>query len=72
MTEHHPAQHTGSAANFDALMAVVMVGSQRFGHREHVRLTWLAVRHWQARRHRSQQIQAPRPARRRAYLQLAG
>jgi hypothetical protein len=29
---------------FDDLMALVMVGAQRFGHREHVRLTWLAVR----------------------------
>ncbi|GGQ48010.1 hypothetical protein [Couchioplanes azureus] len=29
---------------FDALMADVMAGADRFGHREHVHLTWLAVR----------------------------
>jgi hypothetical protein len=29
---------------FDALMAEVMAGATRFGHREHVHLTWLAVR----------------------------
>jgi hypothetical protein len=29
---------------FDALMAEVMAGAPRFGHREHVHLTWLAVR----------------------------
>ena len=28
---------------FDALMAEVMAGATRFGHREHVHLTWLAV-----------------------------
>jgi hypothetical protein len=33
-----------SAAVFDALMAEVMAGAARFGHREHVHLTWLAVR----------------------------
>jgi hypothetical protein len=37
-------QHAGSAAAFDALMAEVMAGASRFGHREHVHLTWLAVR----------------------------
>ncbi|MBT2207457.1 hypothetical protein [Actinomadura sp. NEAU-AAG7] len=31
-------------ADFDALMAEVMAGAERFGHREHVHLTWLAVR----------------------------
>ncbi|HXZ73977.1 MAG TPA: hypothetical protein VEH31_24320 [Streptosporangiaceae bacterium] len=36
---------TGGAAVFDALMAQVMAGAARFGHREHVHLTWLAVRH---------------------------
>jgi hypothetical protein len=30
---------------FDALMAEVMSGADRFGHRQHVHLTWLAVRH---------------------------
>jgi hypothetical protein len=34
----------GSGALFDALMAEVMAGGSRFGHREHVHLTWLAVR----------------------------
>lgn len=29
---------------FDALMAEVMATAERFGHREHVHLTWLAVR----------------------------
>lgn len=29
---------------FDKLMAEVMASSARFGHREHVHLTWLAVR----------------------------
>jgi hypothetical protein len=29
---------------FEALFAQVMAGAPRFGHREHVHLTWLAVR----------------------------
>ncbi len=33
-----------SAENFDTLLAEVMANAQRFGHREHVHLTWLAVR----------------------------
>lgn len=33
-----------SAAGFDDLMAEVMATAGRFGHREHVHLTWLAVR----------------------------
>ena len=37
------------AAGFDALMAEVMAGSDRFGHRQHVELAWLAVhRHGRA------------------------
>ncbi|GLY83415.1 hypothetical protein [Actinoallomurus iriomotensis] len=32
------------APDFDALMAEVMATAERFGHREHVHLTWLAVR----------------------------
>ncbi|MFY9650565.1 hypothetical protein [Trebonia sp.] len=44
MTTHGPAPHAGSGALFDALMAEVMAGASRFGHREHVHLTWLAVR----------------------------
>ncbi|SEG91668.1 hypothetical protein SAMN05216223_12447 [Actinacidiphila yanglinensis] len=33
-----------SPSAFDGLMAEVMTGADRFGHREHVHLTWLAVR----------------------------
>ncbi|MFC9292967.1 hypothetical protein ACFTWH_06175 [Streptomyces sp. NPDC057011] len=32
------------AADFEALMAEVTAAADRFGHREHVHLTWLAVR----------------------------
>ena len=32
------------ASSFDELMAEVMATADRFGHREHVHLTWLAVR----------------------------
>ncbi len=44
MTEQpsHPA--FGATAQFDALMAKVMAVADRFGHRQHVHLTWLAVR----------------------------
>jgi len=35
-----------SAAGFEALMADVMATADRFGHREHVHLTWLAVRRY--------------------------
>lgn len=31
---------------FDELMREVMAGSARFGHRQHVHLTWLAVRRY--------------------------
>ena len=31
---------------FDGLMAETMRTAERFGHREHVRLTWLAVRRY--------------------------
>lgn len=35
------------AAGFDALLAEVLAGSGgRFGHRQHVQLTWLAVRRY--------------------------
>ncbi|MET8152364.1 hypothetical protein ACIBSW_36400 [Actinoplanes sp. NPDC049668] len=30
--------------SFDELMGEVMAGVERFGHRQHVQLTWLAVR----------------------------
>lgn len=32
--------------SFERLMAQVMEGASRFGHREHVHLTWLAVREY--------------------------
>jgi hypothetical protein len=31
---------------FDALMAEVMTQAERFGHRQHIHLTWLAVRRY--------------------------
>ncbi|MFG1816734.1 hypothetical protein ACGFIF_23465 [Kribbella sp. NPDC049174] len=31
-------------STFDDLMGEVMASAERFGHREHVKLTWLAVR----------------------------
>jgi hypothetical protein len=34
----------GNASIFPELMADVMATARRFGHREHVHLTWLAVR----------------------------
>jgi hypothetical protein len=34
----------GSQPSFETLMAEVMRTAHRFGHREHVHLTWLAVR----------------------------
>ncbi|WP_405690702.1 hypothetical protein [Streptomyces sp. NBC_00057] len=42
MTAHPP--HAANAPDFEALMAEVMATTKRFGHREHVHLTWLAVR----------------------------
>ncbi|MBL1097317.1 hypothetical protein [Streptomyces coffeae] len=32
------------ASAFDALMSEVMAGTEHFGHRQHIHLTWLAVR----------------------------
>ena len=43
MTNDHAAEHA-SQPTFEALMAEVMTTAQRFGHRQHVHLTWLAVR----------------------------
>jgi hypothetical protein len=40
---HHGPRHTG-ASPFEELMREVMAGADRFGHREHVHLTWLAIR----------------------------
>jgi hypothetical protein len=48
MTRHpgHPVP-PGPAAGFDTLMAGVLASSGgRFGHRQHVELTWLAVRRY--------------------------
>lgn len=47
MTLHRPGPPSGygAAPAFEALMAEVTAGGERFGHREHVHLTWLAVRH---------------------------
>ena len=39
---HHGAN--GESARFAQLMGEVMAGAERFGHRQHVHLTWLAVR----------------------------
>jgi hypothetical protein len=44
MTPHQPAMRADSAPTFETLMAEVMASAERFGHREHVHLTWLAVR----------------------------
>jgi len=41
---HQHGTHPGGAPDFDELMAQVMTAAERFGHREHVCLTWLAVR----------------------------
>jgi hypothetical protein len=39
-------QPAGSAAAFETLLAEATADGARFGHREHVRLTWLAVRRY--------------------------
>jgi hypothetical protein len=44
MTPHHQKTTASGASPFDELMAEVMAAADRFGHREHVHLTWLAVR----------------------------
>jgi hypothetical protein len=44
VTSYPPGEHGAGAADFDALMAEVTGAAGRFGHREHVHLTWLAVR----------------------------
>ena len=43
---HHPHSGPGAhgASPFAELMAEVMATADRFGHRQHVHLTWLAVR----------------------------
>jgi hypothetical protein len=44
MTPHHSEAPDAARSVFDELMADVMATADRFGHREHVHLTWLAVR----------------------------
>jgi hypothetical protein len=44
MTDQHHAP--GAAPDFGALLTAAMAGSGRLGHREHVHLTWLAVRRY--------------------------
>ena len=47
MSHPRPAGHVPPAGDaFDALIAEVMAQADRFGHREHVHLTWLAVRRY--------------------------
>jgi hypothetical protein len=43
VTAGQPRQPTGDPA-FDTLMAEAIRCAERFGHREHLHLTWLAVR----------------------------
>ena len=42
--DHRPAP--ASPAPFQALMDQVTAGAERFGHRQHIHLTWLAVRRY--------------------------
>ncbi|GAA3012803.1 hypothetical protein [Streptosporangium longisporum] len=44
MTSHPSGTRAGDVPAFEGLMAEVMAVAERFGHREHVHLTWLAVR----------------------------
>lgn len=44
MTPRRPGTGLDDVSSFDELMAAVMATADRFGHREHVHLTWLAVR----------------------------
>ncbi|GAA3367650.1 hypothetical protein GCM10020367_66090 [Streptomyces sannanensis] len=52
MTIHHPSPHSTHDASgddrspFAALMAQVMADAERFGHRQHIHLTWLAIRQY--------------------------
>ncbi|MFI1994141.1 hypothetical protein [Actinoplanes sp. NPDC020271] len=41
-----PSSSSAAAAAFASLMAQVMATAELFGHREHVHLTWLAVRRY--------------------------
>ena len=42
----HESQPRADGPTFDILMAEVMTSAERFGHREHVHLTWMAVRQY--------------------------
>ena len=44
MTARNQGPATDGAPPFSELMGEVMSGADRFGHRQHVHLTWLAVR----------------------------
>ncbi|MGW7381468.1 hypothetical protein [Streptomyces sp. NPDC054794] len=44
MTNDHGTK--GEPSPFTELMGEVMATAERFGHRQHVHLTWLAVRHY--------------------------
>lgn len=44
MTAHHTATDTGNDPAFTELVAEVMANAERFGHREHLHVTWLAIR----------------------------
>jgi hypothetical protein len=44
MTPHGTGPAADDTVTFDQLMTEVMATAERFGHREHVHLTWLAVR----------------------------
>jgi hypothetical protein len=41
-----PAEPSAASPDFDALMREVMASADRFGHRQHIHLTWLAVRRY--------------------------
>jgi hypothetical protein len=45
-TTHPQEARDDDTTAFEALMAEVMATAERFGHREHVHLTWLAVRRY--------------------------
>ncbi|MFF0061399.1 hypothetical protein ACFYRC_07595 [Streptomyces sp. NPDC005279] len=46
MTRTSPEHHGKNTAAFDDLMAEVMASTEHFGHRQHIHLTWLAVRRY--------------------------
>jgi hypothetical protein len=46
VTANPPLHHQPAGHAFDALMSEVMARADRFGHRQHIHLTWLAVRRY--------------------------